>query len=120
MDMLVNVDQVVCCQPIPGFTLVPLPAKKALWEANNAEAWRVEFDLTLQTRDIFGLSTSGDLMKLQQEYKQITTHPAEWNEWYGPSSERFGRVTARRADWNEWYAGSDRFGTLIMLAASLH
>jgi hypothetical protein len=119
MDMLINVDPVIRCYPIPGFTLLPLPAKKALWEAKDAEEWKAEFDVMLQTRDIYGLSTDGSLMKLQQEFQQITTHPAEWNDCYGPCSERFGRITVQPADWNEWYASSDRLGTLIMLASAM-
>jgi hypothetical protein len=120
IDLLVNVDHVICCYPIPGFTIVPLPAEKVLWEARNAEEWRAEFDTSLQTRAIFGLNTEGKLMKLQQEYRPLLTHRAEWNEWYGPCSERFGRITAQIADWNGWFAKSDRFGTLIMLASALH
>lgn len=119
MDMLINMDYAICCQPIPGFTLVPLPAKKALWEARSAEEWKPQFNLTLQTREIFGLSTDGKLMKLQQEYKQITSQPAEWNNWCESATQKFGRITSQPADWNEWFASSDRFGTLIMLAASL-
>jgi hypothetical protein len=120
IDLLINVDHVICCQPIPGFTLVPLPAKKVLWDASTAKEWRAEFDISLRTREVFGLNTEGKLMKLQREYRQLTSHPAEWNEWYGPCSERFGRITAQPADWDEWFANSDRFGTLVMLAAALH
>jgi hypothetical protein len=120
MDMLINMDYAICCQPLPGFSLVPLPAKKILWEARSPEEWRSEYNLSLHSREIFGMSTKGKLMKLQQEYKRVTSQPAEWNESCETMSGEFGRITSQPADWNEWFAGSDRFGTLIMLAASLH
>lgn len=119
MDMLINMDYAICCQPIPGFSLVPLPSGKVLWEARDAGEWKSEFNLTLQTRGIFGLNSVGKLMRLQQEYRQVTTQPAEWNNYCGTTQEVFGHITSQPADWNEWFSQSDRFGTLIMLAASL-
>jgi hypothetical protein len=98
MNMLINVDQALTCAPPPGFAIIPLPAQKILWEAKTAAEWRSEYETTLRTREIFGLSNEGQLIKLQQRFGQITTHSARWEEWYSVS---------------------DRFGTLIMIAASL-
>ena len=98
MDMLLNLDPAGMIAPPPGLAIIPLPAQKTLWEARNAAQWQSEYELTLQAREIFALTNEGQVMKLQQ---------------------RFGQVITQAASWEEWYGGSDRFGTLVMIAASL-
>jgi hypothetical protein len=100
LNKLINIDRAVTCYPLPGFAIVPLPAKKVLWEAPDAMTWRAEFNQTLKEREIFGLLEDGQLAKLQlqQEYTSFTTSSANWEKWY---------------------AGMDEFGTIIMVAAAL-
>ena len=96
--MFINIDTAVSCSPLVGFILCPLPTKKLLWEARDATTWRVEFDAALKERELFGLSTDGQLTKMQLGYGGISTTPT---------------------DWGKWYAEMDSFGTLIMIASSL-
>ncbi|KAF2803588.1 uncharacterized protein BDZ99DRAFT_399578 [Mytilinidion resinicola] len=98
LNMLVEMGQAVTCSSLPGFALVPLPSKKVLWEAPNEEVWQKEFESTLRAREIFGVTTEGRLVRLMQDMSGIT---------------------ATNAEWEDWYAGSDGFGSLVMLAASL-
>jgi len=98
VNMLVDMNQALPCSQLPGFALVPLPSKKVLWEAASEESWKKEFDSTLKMREIFGMTTEGQLVRLVLGS---------------------GGITATMAEWEEWYAGEDGFGSLIMLAASL-
>jgi len=98
LNMLIDIDTAVRCSPLQGFIMCPLPTKKVLWEARDASSWRVEFDATLKERELFGVSTDGQLTKMQIGSEGIST-------------------TA--SDWGKWYAEMDSFGTLIMIAASL-
>ncbi|KAF2497815.1 hypothetical protein BU16DRAFT_559543 [Lophium mytilinum] len=98
LNLLVDMGHSLTCSSLPGFILVPLPSKKVLWEAPNEEVWQKEFETTLRAREIFGVTTEGRLVRLVQE---------------------MNRITATNAEWEEWYAGSDGFGSLVMLAASL-
>ncbi|ORY12875.1 hypothetical protein BCR34DRAFT_286370 [Clohesyomyces aquaticus] len=98
MNLAINLDHAISCEPLDGFCLAPLPAKKTLWEAADAKHWRAEFDTTLHAREIFGLSKLGKVLKLQQSRDQIIATPVEWEEWY---------------------ATADGFGPVVMLASSL-
>ena len=96
--MLIDISGALSCVPLAGFALFPLPATKSLWEARNTTAWRTEFDVTLREKELFGISTEGQLTSLRFEY---------------------GGMRKTTADWGKWYAEMDSFGTLTMIASSL-
>jgi hypothetical protein len=81
-----------------GYILMPLPVKKIIWEAKDAEIWRKEFDICLKEREIYGVSSRGKLTKLQQTFSGLTT---------------------TEASWEKWLAGMDSFGSIVTTAASL-
>lgn len=64
----------------------------------------IEKDLGSQTD--YGMTVSGDLVKVSES--------AVNNKTGGP-----GARLRQKADWEEWLAGTDSFGGLVMLAASL-
>ncbi|KAF2805755.1 uncharacterized protein BDZ99DRAFT_524706 [Mytilinidion resinicola] len=84
--------------PLPEFILVPLPCKKALWECRTSHEWRLEIDRSVQEREIFGLSETGELMVIRGGYDGLKRSPVSWEKWF---------------------AGEDGFGTLVMLASGL-
>lgn len=96
--MLFNMDHAVTCTSLSRFALMPLPAKKTLWEANSAAHLRDEFDVALCAREIYGVTTESHLVRLQQRSGKIITSPA-----------------ARE----EQLATSDGLGTVVMIAVSL-
>jgi hypothetical protein len=96
--MIFNIREAVACGPWHGFAIMPLPSKKALWEAKNEEQWRVEFQDAVYKREIYGVTMHGNLMKMQQ---------------------RFGEIIKSNASWEEWLGSSDGLGTAVMVAASL-
>lgn len=98
LNIFIDIDCAVRSPALTGFAIFPLPAKKVLWEAPNAAAWRVEFAEGLRQRELFGLATDGRLMKLRCD---------------------LGMMDVTATDWEDWYASMDEFGTLIMIAASL-
>jgi hypothetical protein len=77
---------------------MPLPVNRSLWEAKDAETWQIEFDECLKERAIFGVTSGGDLMKLQQT---------------------LSGMKATSVSWEKWLAGQDCFGSMVMTAASL-
>jgi hypothetical protein len=98
LNILIDISTAISCAPVPSLAICPLPAKKMIWEARTAAAWEVEFNEGLRARQLFGLATDGQLMRLRFDY---------------------GGVSVAPANWEEWYAGTDSFGTLIMIAASV-
>jgi hypothetical protein len=96
--MLLNMDQAGICPAYPGFIVAPLPAKKILWEAPTAEAWCLEHNWSLKEREIFGMSSDGELSKIRPEN---------------------GVLSCSHTTWENWLAETDSFGVLIMIAASM-
>lgn len=96
--MAISIDYAIGCEPLEGFALVPLPAKKTLWEAEDADKWSKEFEDVVGKKELFGLTKKGGLVKLFQRSSGIKT------------------VEAR---WEEWYADADGFAPAVMLAAQL-
>ena len=95
-----------------GFVLAPLPARKRLWEANNALSWRAQSEGPGEDEISFGLATNGDLVRL------ASPDPHQ-DPSSGPDATLNAHTSSRTADWAEWCAGMDDFGGLVMLAASL-
>ncbi|KAF2489434.1 hypothetical protein BU16DRAFT_622951 [Lophium mytilinum] len=99
--MLIDIEGGLHCprpSPVPEFMLAPLPCKKALWECRTSHEWRVEIDRSVQEREIFGLTETGELMVLREGYDGLKKSSASWEKWF---------------------AGVDGFGTLVMLTSGL-
>ncbi|KAF2112792.1 hypothetical protein BDV96DRAFT_497745 [Lophiotrema nucula] len=98
MNIGFYLDRAISCKSMDGFSLIPLPSKKTLWEATNEQQWRVEYNQLLQDRVIHGLTTEGKLVGLRQANGRVQVHDVEWQKWY---------------------ASQDGFGILVMLASQL-
>ena len=109
LKMLYSLDPATSCTDPDGFLLAPLPARKQLWEASDAESWMVEKSRDGPVSSVFGVLTGGQMVKLQEQ--QIIMP----DEVGFPS--RTEEESARH--WQEWCAGMDGLGALVTLATSL-
>jgi len=89
--------------------LAPLPAKRALWEAPDELAWKAERDKETLPRCAFALTTTGDLVRLEEDI----LNGGHGSMVYQVESGNAGM------NWEEWCSGMDSFGGLILLAASM-
>lgn len=96
--MLISMEGAGLCAAYPGFIVAPLPAKRTLWEAPTAEAWRSERNWNTNDREMYGMSLDGKLLKMHQDNGLISCSPESWDNWLPEM---------------------DSFGILIMIAASL-
>lgn len=108
--MLFSLDPATSCTDPDGFLLAPLPAKKQLWEASDAERWMVEKSRDGPVSSVFGVLTGGQMVRLQEQ--QIIM-PYEVGFPSGLDEEESAR------NWQEWCAGMDGLGALVTLATSL-
>ncbi|KAJ6134416.1 hypothetical protein N7523_000738 [Penicillium sp. IBT 18751x] len=109
INMLVDFEPAALCDLPKDLVLAPLPAKKELWEASDEIVWTKESENEREPRSDFGLAKSGELVRLGGDGKTVLIHTAI-------TSESPPRASA---SWEEWCSGMDRFGGLVMLAASL-
>ena len=113
--MLVYFEPATMCNMQNELVLAPLPARKQLWEASDEAVWKAESerDPAIQSKNIYGLVSTGDLVKLDEDQiyciNAVVLHQ--------PSDAR--TLTSNVAEWGEWCSGMDSFGGLVMLAASL-
>jgi hypothetical protein len=93
--MLFALDPPGKCVTPSGFLLAPLPTRKQLWEAPDADAWMLE-----RCRDIggipsvFGVLQNGQMVKLHEfhglrngqafvvEPRQVEESAKNWQEWW--------------------------------------
>ncbi|KAK4865397.1 hypothetical protein LT330_009508 [Penicillium expansum] len=109
-NMLFYFEPATMCNLPTDLVLAPLPAKKQLWEAENEATWKSESRREGEVQTEFGLTGSGDLVKLGENHRgtvMVHTSITENNP---------ARTTA---SWEEWCEGMDGFGGLVMLAASM-
>lgn len=111
--MLVYFDPAAMCELPNELVLAPLPAKKQLWEADNAFTWKAETDRDAGVLTAFALAANGELVRLDG----CQLH-------YGDARMRQKCLESRTApsiaaSWEDWCSGMDAFGGLVMLAASL-
>lgn len=90
--------------------LAPLPARRQLWEANSAFAWKTEYEKESDGQTIYGLGANGTLLKHEEGRVSYGDMAAQTL-----STEKSWHA----AEWSEWCAGMDGLGALVMLAASL-
>ncbi|ODQ68850.1 hypothetical protein LIPSTDRAFT_121055 [Lipomyces starkeyi NRRL Y-11557] len=67
--------------PTCGFVLIPLANNATLWNANDIEEWRTEFDLCNKEQKLHGLSQTGVLTKLQLTDDCVVLSSVKWEEW---------------------------------------
>lgn len=112
--MVVQFEDSGRCNLQQDLLIAPLPAKKQLWEANNAFAWLAENENDPGSQIAFGLTTTGELVKLDEVQHFGGGDALLLRE---PMDIRIPSRSA--ANWQEWCASMDTFGGLVMLAASL-
>lgn len=81
LNILIEMSTEASSYPSCGFVLIPLANNAALWNANNMEEWRTEFELCNKERKLHGLSQTGVLTKLQLADDCVVLGSAEWEEW---------------------------------------
>jgi hypothetical protein len=110
LKMLYSLDPATSCAEPDGFLLAPLPARKQLWEAPDAQSWMVEKSRDGAELSVFGVLTGGQMVRLQEQ--QIVM-PDEVGFPSGVEEEESAK------NWQEWCAGMDGLGALVTLATSL-
>ncbi|ROV88553.1 hypothetical protein VMCG_10378 [Cytospora schulzeri] len=102
----------MCDLPVE-LILAPLPAKRKLWEAADEFAWKTEVQRDPGAHAAFGLAADGDMVKMSEDWLSCNS----WRLSY--ESLNSGTPSRSTANWEEWCSEMDRFGGLVMLAASL-
>ncbi|KAH8885723.1 hypothetical protein GQ53DRAFT_877150 [Thozetella sp. PMI_491] len=64
-----------------GFALVPLASSAGLFNAQDIECWRTEFELRYKRYTVYGISQAGLLTKLQHNGTECRTSTEDWAEW---------------------------------------
>ncbi|KAF2622528.1 hypothetical protein BU25DRAFT_415249 [Macroventuria anomochaeta] len=103
-------DPATACAEPDGFLLAPLPSRKRLWDAPDEQSWMVEKSLDGCFPSVFGVLTSGQMVKLREH--QVILEDG------GGSIQGVGAEESA-ANWQEWCSGMDGLGALVTLARSL-
>lgn len=99
MNMAFSIDRALEPDCFVGFDATPLPAKKVLWEAQNEQQWRNEYDECRRSPEHYRLTHKGEIVGIQQTA-------------YG--------LQSRNVAFQEWYAGQDSgSGILVYLASQV-
>ena len=81
LNILIEMSTEASSYPTCGFVLMPLANNATLWNANDIEEWRTEFELCNTERKVNGLSRTGVLTKLQLTEDCVVLSSVEWEEW---------------------------------------
>ncbi|KAL1794530.1 hypothetical protein ACET3X_007951 [Alternaria dauci] len=121
LDKLVFFGPAAMCDMPAEFVIAPLPAKRQLWEARDAQEWKFQSQAEPQGHTSYALAVDGEIIKLDQ--RRLSCRDA-WLP-YTPSDEGtasqihdIGSSSSREL-WAEWCSGIDGMGGLIMLVASM-
>ena len=109
------------CDMPAEFVIAPLPAKRQLWEATDAQKWELQSQKMPQEQVSYALALDGEIVTLDQ--RRLSCRDA-WLPYTSSdentTSPRHQDGIDRNADcWAEYCAGMDSMGGLIMLAASM-
>ncbi|KAA8619664.1 hypothetical protein PtrSN002B_001259 [Pyrenophora tritici-repentis] len=121
LNKLIFFGPAAMCDMPAEFVIAPLPAKRQLWEAKNAEEWKLESQKEPREQVSYALAVDGEIVKLDQ--RRLSCRDA-WLP-YTPSDEYRNlqnlqnRNSNSAAWWAEWCSGMDSMGGLILLAASM-
>ena len=96
--MAFSIDRALEPDCFVGFYATPLPAKKVLWEAQNEDQWRQEYDDCRRDPELYRLTAEGKILGVRQAA-------------YGTESRNLG--------FQEWYANQDGSGILVYLASQV-
>lgn len=142
--MLVSFEPADMCVADGEVLLAPLPAQKQLWEAPDQHAWQRDGEMESVQYIEFGLTKSGQLVKLgggggvtvdaaasssstvgRPDPTATAATGTTATMTTGPTSGSMGAMAAQPTGattvlkWNEWCSGMDGIGNLVMLAACL-
>lgn len=103
------------------FVIAPLPAKRQLWDAKNAEEWKLQNQEEECKQVSYALAMDGKIIKLNQDRLSccdawLSSTPMD-DETASQDHER--RTISSATWWTEWCSGMDSMGALILLAASM-
>ncbi|KAF1936077.1 hypothetical protein EJ02DRAFT_459842 [Clathrospora elynae] len=121
LNKLIFFGPAAMCEMPAEFVIAPLPAKRQLWGATDAQEWRLQSQKELQEQVSYALAVDGEIVKLDQ--RRLSCSDA-WLP-YAPSDEdtasqdHKSRSIRSAGWWAEWCSGMDSMGGLIMLAASM-
>ncbi|KAL2868591.1 Zn(II)2Cys6 transcription factor domain-containing protein [Aspergillus lucknowensis] len=121
INMLVYFEPAAMCDIPKDLALAPLPAKKQLWEAPDSATWKTETEREPGARTAFGLTATGELVKLEQVLEGAQAVILERHEdlLLHRSLDHEGMLRRSKVDWEEWCEGMDGFGGIVLLVASL-
>jgi hypothetical protein len=109
------------CDMPSEFMIAPLPAKRQLWEATDAQEWLLQNQKEPREQVSYAVAADGEIVKLDQ--RRLSCRDA-WLP-YAPSDQETvsqnqkSRSSPSAGWWAEWCTGMDSMGGLIMLAASI-
>ncbi|KAK9343157.1 hypothetical protein V1522DRAFT_414159 [Lipomyces starkeyi] len=81
LNILIEMSTEASSYPTCGFVLIPLANNATLWNANDMEEWRTEFELCNKEQKLHGLSQTGVLTKLQLTDDCVVLSSVKWEEW---------------------------------------
>ena len=121
LNKLVFFDPAAMCDMPTEFVIAPLPAKRQLWEAQDAEEWQRQRQNEPREEASFALAVDGEIRRLDQ--RRLSCRDA-WLPYIPSNDETPSQIFTSRASrsaacWAEWCSGMDSMGGLIMLTASM-
>ncbi|KAJ0412973.1 hypothetical protein BJY00DRAFT_320252 [Aspergillus carlsbadensis] len=147
INMLVYFEPAARCDLPKDLVFAPLPAKKQLWETADAAAWKQVVARDPKGQAAFGLGVNGELVKFEVHRDQEDDEGVEDGNGYrdsgggtaGRKARGKGKVLAHHEDlllqtstdgegkrlvrseagWEEWCEGTDGFGGIVLLVASM-
>jgi hypothetical protein len=81
LNMVVDISDAVSCFPLPGFVIIPLPESEAQWCTTDPNEWSSLFSASCNVPSVFGMSTQGQLVKLQKDGVGISRSQVDWSDW---------------------------------------
>ncbi|KAH6881320.1 hypothetical protein BKA58DRAFT_723 [Alternaria rosae] len=121
LNKLVFFDPAAMCDMPTEFVIAPLPSKRQLWEARDANEWQIQRQNEPQEEVSFALAVDGEIVKLDQGRLscQDAWLPCVPLDNEAPPQTHASRSSRSAACWAEWCSGTDSMGGLIMLTASM-
>jgi hypothetical protein len=120
LNKLIFFGPAAMCNMPSEFMIAPLPAKRQLWEATDAQEWTLQSQREPREQVSYALAAEGEIVKLDQG--RLSCRDA-WLPYLPPDQEtpqlHGSRTNPSAGLWAEWCSGMDSMGGLIMLAASI-
>jgi len=121
LNKLVFFGPAAMCDMPTEFVIAPLPAKRQLWDAKDAEEWQMQWQNEQRQETSFALAVDSEIVKLDQ--RRLSCRDA-WLPYLRLDDDATLQTSKSRASrsaacWAEWCSGMDSMGGLIMLTASM-